>query len=195
VQEQALRWAVFEERNWIARDLHDEPVQALIYLARRLEGMAVDSGSRQASAAKLEESRELAFAVAESLRQLTEGLRSEILEQEGLAAVLSELSQRFTSRTGIPSEFSSRPASGPWNPELERNLLRLTQEALSNVERHAAARRVIVRLTLRPGRLTLRGADDGVGFVTSGEQSWWPPCRSSNPLLITVTSAPRPSDG
>jgi len=171
VQEQALRWAVFEERNRIARDIHDEPVQALIYLARRLEEMAGASGSGRTSAAKLEEIRELAVAVVDGLRQLTEGLRSEILEREGLAAALLELSERFTSRTGIPAEFSSPRVSGRWNPELERNLLRLTQEALSNVERHAAARRVLVSLTQRRGRITLRVADDGVGFITSGARA------------------------
>jgi signal transduction histidine kinase len=171
VQEQALRWAVVEERNRIARDLHDEPVQALIYLARRLERMAADSASQQASVAQLEETRELAVAVVDGLRQLTEGLRSEILEQEGLAAALLDLSKRFTSRTAIAAEFSSRRASGRWSPELERNLLRLTQEALSNVERHASASRVMVTLTLRPGRLTLRVADDGVGYITSGDHA------------------------
>ena len=171
VQEQALRLAVVEERNRIARDLHDEPVQALIYLARRLERMAADSASHQASAAQLEETRELAVAVVDGLRQLTEGLRSEILEQEGLAAALLDLSKRFTSRTAIAAEFSSRRASGRWSPELERNLLRLTQEALSNVERHASASRVMMTLTLRPGRLTLRVADDGVGYITSGDHA------------------------
>ncbi len=171
VQEQALRWAVVEERTRIARDLHDEPVQALIYLARRLEGMAAGSASQLASAVQLEETRELAVAVIDGLRQLTEGLRSEILEQEGLAAALLDLCKRFTSRTGIPAEFSNRRASGRWNPDLERNLLRLTQEALSNVERHAEPTRVMVSLTLRTGRLTLRVADDGVGFINSGDHA------------------------
>jgi signal transduction histidine kinase len=54
-------------------------------------------------------------------------------------------------------------------PEVERGLLRVAQEALSNVERHAQARRVRLDLAVRAGQLSLRVADDGVGFLVSGE--------------------------
>jgi signal transduction histidine kinase len=169
VQARSLRLAVVEERNRIARDLHDEPVQALIHLARRLEAMAVQSSTAEVTAGTLEETRELAVAVVDGLRQLSEGLRSEILDLKGLPAALQDLSQRFTARTGIPSKFRNRGASVRWDLELERNLLRLTQEALSNVERHAEAREVRVELIARPGLITLRVADDGVGFVATGK--------------------------
>lgn len=168
IQAQSLRLAVVEERNRIARDLHDEPVQALIYLARRLEALAVEPSAGGAATTKLEETRYLAVAVVDGLRQLTEGLRSEILDREGLSTALQDLTQRFGARTGIAAEFVLRGDPVRWDPELERNLFRLAQEALSNVERHAAARRAWVDLTVRLHGLTLRVADDGVGFVASG---------------------------
>jgi signal transduction histidine kinase len=169
VQAQSQRLAVIEERNRIARDLHDEPVQALIYLARRLESIAGDPSVTGQAATQLGETRELAVAVVDGLRQLTEGLRSEILEHEGLSAALEDLAQRFSSRTGVAAEVFMRGRPRRWNPELERSLLRLAQEALSNVERHAQARRVRLELTVRTGELSLRVADDGIGFVVFGE--------------------------
>ena len=66
----------------------------MIYLARRLEGMAADPSSQRVPAANVNEARKLAVAVVKSLRQLTKGLRSEILQREGLAAALSDLSHR-----------------------------------------------------------------------------------------------------
>jgi signal transduction histidine kinase len=169
VQAQSRRLAVIEERHRIARDLHDEPVQALIYLARRLESIAVEPSLGGAAAAKLEETRELAVAVVDGLGQLTEGLRSEILEREGLPAALEELARRFGSRAQIRVEVVIRGEPGRWAPELERSLLRLAQEALSNVERHAQAGSVRLDLTFRDKGLSLRVADDGIGFLASGQ--------------------------
>jgi signal transduction histidine kinase len=168
VQAQSRSVALIEERQRIARDLHDEPVQALIYLARRLESMAVEPSVTGPAATKLQETRELAVAVADGLRQLTEGLRSEILEAEGLPAALEDLAQRFSSGVGVPGEVSIRGQPRRWASEAERNLLRVAQEAPSNVERHAEAGRVRLDLTIRAGKVRLRVADDGVGFLTNG---------------------------
>ncbi|MGA7362577.1 MAG: GAF domain-containing sensor histidine kinase [Candidatus Dormiibacterota bacterium] len=163
--------AVIEERQRIARDLHDEPVQSLIYLSRRLEAMAMEPNVAGPAAEQLEQTRELAVAVVDGLRQLTEGLRSEILERDGLAAALEDLCRRFSSRTGIAVEVSHRGKRQRWDSELERSLLRVAQEGLSNVERHAQAQRVRLELKARPDRLRLTIADDGVGFVANGLQA------------------------
>ncbi|HUY57669.1 MAG TPA: GAF domain-containing sensor histidine kinase [Candidatus Micrarchaeaceae archaeon] len=171
VQAQLLHLAVVDERHRIARDLHDEPVQALIYLARRLEFMASESSAEGTSSTKLEETREVAVAVADGLRQLTEGLRSDILDHAGLPAALLDLVQRFSSRAEVAADFSTRGALGRWNQELERDLFRVAQEALSNVERHAQASEVRVDLIARPGSLTLRVGDNGIGFISAGNEA------------------------
>jgi signal transduction histidine kinase len=167
-QDQARQLAVIEERHRIARDLHDEPVQALIYLSRRLEAMAMEARVSGPAARQLEQTRELAVAVVDGLRQLTEGLRSEILEQEGLPAALDELGKRFQTKTGVEVDLWVSGPARRWAPELERSFLRVAQEALSNVERHAMARRTRLELIARGAQLKLRIADDGVGFVASG---------------------------
>jgi len=140
----------------------------LIYLSRRLESMAMEPSVQGPAAKQLEQTRELAVAVVDGLRQLTEGLRSEILDQEGLPAALDDLGMRFMSKTGVEVEVSIRGPVRRWTPELERSFLRVAQEALSNVERHAMAHRLRLDLIAKSGRLKLRVADDGVGFVVRG---------------------------
>jgi signal transduction histidine kinase len=167
-QDRARQLAVVEERHRIARDLHDEPVQALIYLSRRLESMAMEPSVPGPAAKQLEQTRELAVAVVDGLRQLTEGLRSEILEQDGLPAALDDLGKRFKAKTGVEVDVRVRVPARRWAPGLERSLLRVAQESLSNVERHARARRVRLELIAKTGLLKLRIGDDGVGFLNRG---------------------------
>ncbi len=172
LQETLQHLAVLEERRRIARDLHDEPVQALIYLARRLERVAAEPEVAGVAAAKLGEVRDLAVAVADGLRQLTEGLRSEVLEERGLAAALGELARHFQERSGLEVRTVLEEGAARWPPEVEKGWLRIAQEALSNVERHGRAERVEIGLRQRRGRLVLWVRDDGVGF----------PVRAGRPL-------------
>ena len=166
MQETLQHLAVMEERRRIARDLHDEPVQALIYVARRLERVAGEPEVTGGAAAQLGEIRDLAVAVADGLRQLTEGLRSEVLEQRGLGAALRELAQHFEERSGLKTDLRLEERGGRWPLEVEKGWLRIAQESLSNVERHARARRAEIGLRQRPDRLDLWVRDDGVGLPT-----------------------------
>ncbi len=168
VQTELQRLAVVEERRRIARDIHDEPVQALIYLARRLEQIADDAPRDAPSAVLLDETRELAIAVADGLRQLTEGLRSETLEDRGLAAALEELANGFRERGGADARISLRGDLSRLPVDVERGLLRIAQEALSNVERHAHADRVWLNLVGDSRRVRLTVRDDGMGFDRTG---------------------------
>jgi signal transduction histidine kinase len=172
LQESLQHLAVLEERRRIARDLHDEPVQALIYLARRLERVAAQPEVAGVAAAQLGEVRDLAVAVADGLRQLTEGLRSEVLEESGLPAALSELGRRFEERSGLAVRAVLDEGAKRWPLEVEKGWLRIAQEALSNVERHARAAHVEIGLRQRGDRLLLWVRDDGVGF----------PVRAGRPL-------------
>jgi hypothetical protein len=115
---------VIEERKRSAQDLNDEPVQALIYLARRQEGMAVDPRSQLAPAVNVNQARKLAVAVVKSLRQLTMELRSEILQREGLAAALSDLSQRSSYPPSVrpvgPGSGTHSGSPDPGGPQQRR---------------------------------------------------------------------------
>jgi signal transduction histidine kinase len=166
IQEQLQRLAVLQERQRIARDIHDDPVQALIYLARRLEALASPAAAGS-TAEQLVEVRNIALAVSDGLRQLTEGLRSQTLDEHGLGPALVELGHNFQTRTGVVAQVGIDPAVGRYPAAVEQGLLRIAQESLSNVERHAGAGRVVVRLDRRGRRLRLSLRDDGIGFATS----------------------------
>jgi len=164
IQQELQRLAVLEERHRIARDIHDEPVQALIYLSRRLERLAAEPELTGPAASQLEEIRNLAIAVADGLRQLTEGLRSETLEEQGLGPALVELGERFSQRAQVEVAVRIEGSPRRWPEAVERGWLRIAQEALSNVERHANAGHVMVCLDSRPAWLRLAVSDDGIGF-------------------------------
>ena len=166
LQGELQRLAVLQERQRIARDLHDDPIQALIYLARKLDTLArpVSAGS---AADQLDEARNIALAVSDGLRQLTEGLRSQTLEEQGLGPALLELGQNFQARTGVRVEVEIDPSVGRLGLPVEQGLLRIAQESLSNVERHSGAGWAKFRLDRRGRRLRLAIRDDGVGFATA----------------------------
>ncbi len=164
VQEELRRLAVAEDRRRIARDLHDEPVQVLVYLARQLEGLAGDLPANDRGANRLAAARRTLVAVVDSLRQLAEGLRSPILEERGLELAVGELVERFRQRLGIPVDLRRDGMAARLSPELELGALRIVQEALTNVERHAGAHHVVVSLRLRDRTLRLAVADDGRGI-------------------------------
>ncbi|MHB8323844.1 MAG: sensor histidine kinase [Candidatus Dormibacteria bacterium] len=164
IQEELQRLAVLEERHRIARDLHDEPVQALIYLSRRLERLAAEPELTGPAASQLAEIRNLAIAVADGLRQLTEGLRSETLDELGLGPALAELGERFAQRADVDVSVRIEGAQRRWPEAVERGFLRIAQEALSNVERHSNAAHLVLTLNDRSSRLRLVISDDGIGF-------------------------------
>lgn len=167
LQKRLQRLAVLEERQRIARDIHDEPVQALIYLARRLERLAGEPEVAGSAADQVGDIRNLAIGVADGLRQLTEGLRSEVLEELGLGPALKELGERFGERAEVEVSVRLRGGGSRWPTEIEKGWLRIAQEALSNVERHSEAASVHMCLDQSPTRLRLCVYDDGVGFPTS----------------------------
>ena len=168
IQRELQRLAVLEERHRIARDIHDEPVQALIYLSRRLERLAAEPELTGPAASQLGEIRNLAIAVADGLRQLTEGLRSETLDEQGLGPALEELGERFSQRAHVDVTVRIEGTQQRWPEAVERGWLRIAQEALSNVERHANAGHVAVRLDSRTDSLRLAISDDGIGFRMVG---------------------------
>jgi signal transduction histidine kinase len=109
-------------------------------------------------------------AIAEELDRnvdfLTWDLRPAALDHLGLAAALAKLVRGWSERFGIAAEFgASWPDGCRLPPETEANLYRLTQEALHNIAKHAAARHVSVLLERRADQAVLIIEDDGRGFV------------------------------
>jgi signal transduction histidine kinase len=150
-----------EERGRIARDLHDSVGQALAALHLELEMVS----DRPEEARTLTERclRECENALAE-LRRVVYDLRPpELTTSADVAEVLRSYTERFELRTRLPISF--RSSGGPVrSEEVSTCLLRVLQEALTNVSRHAEAHEVGVTLTIVPGRVSMEVTDDGRGF-------------------------------
>lgn len=156
--------AVVEERNRLARELHDSVKQhifanaLLVRAARKVFGR-----DQQMALGYLEEAESLAARAQEELVALIRALRPAALADRGLVAVLRDEAADWSRRTRIATEVRvSGERSTPL--EVEDALFRVAQEALTNVARHSDARHVEVRVTWDAGHVTMEVADDGSGF-------------------------------
>jgi signal transduction histidine kinase len=155
---------IVEERNRLARELHDAVSQKLFGLVLNAESAATllqrDPDSAAEQIARL---GELAQDALEELRGLIFELRPASLEEEGLAATLRKQVDMLERVHGRDIELRITGATTA-PPETEGEVLRIAQQALDNALRHADAERIELRLQGRDGRLTVTVADDGVGF-------------------------------
>jgi signal transduction histidine kinase len=162
--ERSRELSIVEERNRLARELHDAVNQKLFALVLGAES-ASTLLERDTDAAGQQITRlgELAQEALEELRGLIFELRPASLEEEGLAATLRKevaMLERVHERD-IELRITGATKAAP---ETEGEVLRIAQEALGNALRHADAERIELRLQGRDGRLTVTVADDGVGF-------------------------------
>jgi signal transduction histidine kinase len=162
--ERARELSVIEERNRLARDLHDSVVQKLfgISLTARSAGTLLDRADDGARA-EVERLQVLAEEAIGELRSLVFQLRPAAIETEGLAAALAKHVDVLARvhRLAIALEHEGEPRL---RPGVDEEVFRIAQEALHNALRHAGARAVRVRLEERPGEVVLSVADDGRGF-------------------------------
>ena len=153
-----------DERRRIAMELHDGPLQSLVVLWRMLS--SIEPAAGVAARERLAEASGLALRIAEELRKTSQDLRPAILDDLGLAAALRSECRAMRDRAGLDARFEMSGDPRPLAPEIELMILRVAQEALRNVERHAHAARVTVTLAFRPASVRLSIADDGQGLGT-----------------------------
>ncbi len=155
-----------DERRRLARELHDDTIQALIALHQRtqLAQMAVKKGLPDA-AERVGDLRQWTLTLLDGVRRVIRALRPIYLEDLGLPSALEMLAQDVEKASGLKVhlEILGRPAR--LRPEHEIAVYRIAQEALSNVTRHALADHAQVHLAFEPGRLVLTVHDDGAGFA------------------------------
>jgi signal transduction histidine kinase len=154
-----------EERQRIARELHDETIQSLALLMRQLDDVeSKSSGLSSAFTEELGKARKIAEKAVVDLRNFTRALRPPILDDLGVVASIRRLVVDFTERTGVKGQFSLIGEEKRVSRETEVGIYRIAQEALWNVEHHAKAKSVNVRITFREKDIVLNVADDGIGF-------------------------------
>jgi len=162
--ERSRELSIVEERNRMARELHDAVSQKLFGLVLNAESAStLLRRDPEAAAEQLARLSEVAHDALEELRGLIFELRPASLEEEGLAATLRKQVDMLERVHGRDIELRiTGTTAAP--PETESEVLRIAQQALDNALRHADAERIELRLQGRDGRLTVTVADDGVGF-------------------------------
>ena len=164
-----LQHAREEEAARIAQELHDELGQALSVLKVELEHVRrkfVSSKSAEVreTASLIDEIGEHVDAAVQSVRRIASDLRPGVLDRLGLAAGLEWLLREFERRSAIATDLVTSGSVERVSPETATALFRITQEALTNIVRHAEASLVKVELTCGEREVMLAISDDGRGF-------------------------------
>lgn len=162
---QAREAGVLDERQRMAREIHDTLAQGLIGIITQLQaaeqagGQAPDRWQSHFAAAT-----RLARESLGEARRSVDALRPQPLETAGLGDALSGVTDRWSALHGVSAEATTTGTPRPMPSEAELALLRAAQEALSNVARHAAATTVVLTLAYQAHEVTLDVRDDGCGF-------------------------------
>lgn len=159
--------AVVEERGRIAREMHDGLSQVLGYLSLQMQTLEVmvRQGDCAGALVELSQARGHIREAQADVRENILSLRTTFSGEAGLVPALRQYVDEFGVQTGIRAEMvSDFSDEARLSPLAEAQLMRITQEALTNVRKHARAQRVEVRLNLTAQRLHLTVADDGQGF-------------------------------
>jgi signal transduction histidine kinase len=161
--------AIVRERLQIARDLHDtlaHSMMAMLSEVRLLRKLQAHDPNSLAD--ELERAEQVAHAGLNEARTAITQMRANSVRDIGLGPALSKAVERFRDRTGLNVEFTADGAAAHFGDERAEVLFRMTEEALRNVERHAAASNVRVALrSTDAAQLELLIEDNGVGFDTA----------------------------
>jgi len=158
-----------EERRRIARDLHDEAIQTLIAISRRLEALETTITSLpDPTAQHLAELQELVGRTLKGLRRFVQDLRPSTLDHLGLMAALVGSIRDLEASSDVSAEVEVQGEVRRLSPEQELGVFRIFQEALNNIRRHSEATQVAVQVSFLPSKLRMAISDNGCGFEVPG---------------------------
>lgn len=165
--ERERQLAVLEERDHLAREMHDTLAQVLGYLhlkaattRRRLASAELSDADKE-----LQEMEDLAHEAYVDVREAILGLRETVAPAGGLVGSIRQYLQKFSRQFGIKTRLTPvGDVNVTLRPEAEVQLVRVIQEALTNVRKHSGASTATVRLENRDGQLEITIEDDGCGF-------------------------------
>lgn len=156
-----------QERERIAREMHDGVAQNLAVLNLKVHHLTerLEANDQEAVSADLAGIKELVHDTYVEVRQSLYDLKVTRRLEEGFWAALEKQLRDFERNTGISVVYEPLvPAPEPWNDLVSVQILRIVQEALSNVRKHSGATRVAVSCRRQNGRLSLQVSDNGSGF-------------------------------
>jgi signal transduction histidine kinase/ligand-binding sensor domain-containing protein len=161
--------AVLAERNRIAREIHDTLAQGFVAVSVQLELLGRKlSGPADGARELLDQTRLLVQdSLAEARRSIWD-LRSQAVEREDFASKLSKMATQITARTAVKLRFEVNGTYHALSGKIEDELLRIGQEAITNVVRHAEAKHIDIALSFDTKKVRMVVSDDGRGFVDHG---------------------------
>lgn len=165
------RDAIIEERRRIGRELHDGVAQSVSYLnlKTKLVSDSVSSHNTKQALVELEEIQKIAQNTYEDIRESIDQLSTET-KNLPLVTALADYTKNFSARSGIWVKFDAPKGFPQLSPVAELQLLRIAQEALTNVRRHAQATKVEVKLESSRQSMEMIIKDNGQGFTVPDQQ-------------------------
>jgi signal transduction histidine kinase len=161
---QAREAGIGDERQRMAREIHDTLAQGLTGIITQLEAAQQTRGEAERDRRIGTATRLARDSLAEARRSV-QALRPGALEGSKLPDALADEVARWSEASGVPAEVTATGDARALHPEVEVTLLRVAQEALANVAKHAGASRVWVTLSYMEDVVTLDVRDDGAGFA------------------------------
>lgn len=176
-QTTALNAALTDERNRLAREIHDTLAQSFTGISLQLEAArsitrkVIDSPGPsptplEDAQAYILRARDLARKGLSEARRSVRALRSEALETDSLPEALQKIIQQTQRDTGLTTRFYQEGTSTPIPDDIELNFLRIAQEAITNTLRYANATQLDLTLSFTPHQIRLSIIDNGIGFDT-----------------------------
>jgi len=211
---QAREAGVLDERQRMAREIHDTLAQGLAGIITQLEaagraaappgpGTPAESGKPAGQwRHHFDSAIRLARESLSEARRSVQALQPEPLETARLPDALAEVAGRWSARSGVAAQVTTTGKARPMRPEIEMALLRTAQEALANVAKHARASRVGLTLSYMDDEVALDVRDDGVGFDPAPDPArpdGWAagrePAQAPAPASVPPAPGAQPSGG
>lgn len=164
--DKSVELGAIDERNRLAREIHDTLAQGLTAIALQLEQADLSLEGESSDQAKIAVQQALALTRTnlDEARRSVLDLRAAPLEGRSLANALRALADESALKHGLRVDYNVTGANQPLPLRVEASLFRIAQEAINNVVRHAEAEHLTTSLVVRPGSVRLSIEDDGVGF-------------------------------
>jgi len=156
-----------DERQRLARELHDETLQTMLVIATRAEALSSFENVKNEprSREQVEWIKNTSLSVSDELRRISLDLRPSILDNLGLIPALRWL-VTILSQDGIDGRLEVIGETRILLPEIDINIFRIVQEALNNIRRHSKASAATVFLEFKPESMFLKIQDNGIGFFS-----------------------------
>jgi PAS domain S-box-containing protein len=165
---QELSWQIMrardEERRHIARELHDSAGQSLAVLAMEVDQLLQKASPNPELLPDIDQIRETVRQLHSEIRTTSYLLHPPLLDEAGLQAAISWYAAGLTERTGLPIDVEISDTLGRLPRDLELVLFRFVQEAITNIHRHASAKKAWIAIFRSESQVTAEVRDDGTGM-------------------------------